>query len=64
MAVEAEGHVYADEDYTGEKFTVCDDFTLYWRGGGEIAEKNVANMDKAREAYMEALEDRAVRHRD
>lgn len=55
MKLDADGRVYSDSNGAGEKFLECDDFVLYWPGGGEVDPKNVADMTQAEEAYVEAV---------
>jgi hypothetical protein len=59
MMLEAEGRVYNDSDGAGQRFTCLDDFELRWPGGGVVADKNVADITQAEEAYIDAVTSRS-----
>ena len=56
MHLDIEGRCYDDSDGAGQKFTEVEIDSIRWPGGGEVDEKNIADMDQVREAFAEASE--------
>lgn len=59
MTLTVEGHVYPDSNGAGEKWTEIEIDSIKWPGGGEVADKNIADMDQVREAFCAAVEGRS-----
>ena len=56
MSLVVEGRVYPDSDGAGRKWTEVEIESIKWPGGGEVAEKNIANMSQVQDAFAEAVE--------
>jgi hypothetical protein len=56
ISLVVEGRVYPDSDGAGRKWTEVEIEAIKWPGGGEVAEKNIADMTQVQEAFAEAVE--------
>jgi hypothetical protein len=56
MQLDIEGRAYSDSDGAGQSWTEVEIDSIQWPGGGEVAEKNIADMDQVREAFLSVLE--------
>ena len=58
MHLEIEGRCQSDSDGAGQEWTEVEIDSIKWPGGGEVDEKNIADMDQVKEAFAEADESR------
>lgn len=56
MSLEIEGNVYSDSDGAGRKWTEVEIESIKWPGGGEVADKNIADMEQVKDAFLAAVE--------
>ena len=55
MKLDVEGRVYKDSDGAGQTWTDVEIKAICWPGGGEVKEKNIADITQVQEAYYEAV---------
>jgi hypothetical protein len=60
MTLTVEGRAYPDSDGAGAKWIEVEIESIKWPGGGEVADKNIADMDQVKEAFADAVEGSAV----
>ena len=56
MSLVVEGRVYPDSDGAGRKWTEVEIESIQWPGGGEVADKNIADILQVKDAFVEAVE--------
>ena len=56
MSLEVTGRVFPDSDGAGRKWTEVEIESIKWPGGGEVADKNIADMTQVQEVFQAAVE--------